>query len=355
MRRRVYWAAYTIDKFQSLYFGRPASLTIIGAEPPQSFLDTYEELELWTPYIDPLGPHLGTTNLYRPQPAYPVTTFQALLRLAEISYDIIQIFYLPHCSKITLDQATRALNDLRTKLDSWLANLPSQIQYDPDKDYTLPHHQLTPHTTFNTLQILLHRPFLPEGHLSHLPVENIPFRDICTSSALRIYKIARAYEDAFTFQHAPYLFSYALFSAATVIPRHEDHLEVITFFCKALVILQRGANLGLRKPLVIIRDLMQRAGVDVNSIMATSALNLNLKQHQQQSQQDPDPSRASRQEENLASPAGFPALLSPNDASRILGDLAAQDLWSGAWDDTLDLFQVPANPEDANILYGMFE
>jgi hypothetical protein len=345
MRRRLYWTAYAIDKFQSLYFGRPAGLTAIGVEPSQSFSDTYEELELWVPYIDPLDSSLHT-NFYRAKPAYPIATFRALVQLAEISYDIIRIFYLPLCSKISPTQANRSLNDLRKQLDSWLAVVPPYIQYDPDKDYPLPPHQLTLHTTFHTLQILLHRPFLPKGHLSQLQIEGFPFRGICTSSALQIYKIARAYEETFTFKHAPYLFSYALFSAATVIPPQEDQLEVIRFFCRGLAMLQRGTNLGLRKPLLIIRDLMERAGVNVNSMITAAHKEQHVQQYLDQ---------IPRQDRVITSPEEFAAPFPQSDISRVFDDLAAQDVFPEIWNDDPGLFQYPANVEAPEILYGMFE
>jgi hypothetical protein len=67
------------------------------------------------PYVEPLDSSLKT-NPYRAKPAYPIATFRALVQLAEISYEIVQTFYLPHCSKISPAQARKALDDLKKNL-----------------------------------------------------------------------------------------------------------------------------------------------------------------------------------------------------------------------------------------------
>jgi hypothetical protein len=126
-------------------------------------------------------------------------------------------------------------------------------------------------TTYHTLHILLYRPFLPEGHFRNLqmtPTASSEIRQRCISAALRIYSLAQAYRTAYTLTRAPYLFSYALFSAATVIPllHWEDHhsrLSVIRFFFDALKEQQHGANSSLKKPIMIIRRMFERAGVDI--------------------------------------------------------------------------------------------
>lgn len=101
------------------------------------------------------------------------------------------------------------------------------------------------------------------------PSVSSEIRQRCITAALRIYALAQAYRAAFTLTRAPYLFSYAVFSAATVIPllhwedRH-SRLSVIRFFLDALKEQQHGANSGLKKPIMIIRGMFERAGVDIS-------------------------------------------------------------------------------------------
>ncbi|KAK6070276.1 hypothetical protein SCUP515_08496 [Seiridium cupressi] len=53
IRRRVFWGAFICDKLQSLYLGRPMAMHLHDNQCPADFADTFEELDLWTPYVDP--------------------------------------------------------------------------------------------------------------------------------------------------------------------------------------------------------------------------------------------------------------------------------------------------------------
>jgi hypothetical protein len=127
------------------------------------------------------------------------------------------------------------------------------------------------------LHILLHRPFLPEGHLSHLANLDDNFRrDICISAAFKIYELAKVYREAFSLRRAPYMFPYALFCAASIIlfksinGREAVGLperDIIGFFWMALKELQNGANFGLERPIMIIRSLIEHQGIDLSSIL----------------------------------------------------------------------------------------
>ncbi|KAJ9093200.1 hypothetical protein QFC21_006517 [Naganishia friedmannii] len=62
INRRVVWAAYVIDKLQSLYQGRSYSLPLHTLHVMPEFLDLYEELEEWQPALY----HTSTIILHRP-------------------------------------------------------------------------------------------------------------------------------------------------------------------------------------------------------------------------------------------------------------------------------------------------
>lgn len=87
-----------------------------------------------------------------------------------------------------------------------------------------------------------------------------------------IEKYVRAYRNAFTLRRAPFLLSYAIYSAATAILQQERRArgkftEQISFFWTCLNELQRGCNFGLKKPLGILRDMVNelQLGVDDGS------------------------------------------------------------------------------------------
>jgi hypothetical protein len=141
IRRRIYWGAYVADKFQSLYLGRPAALSATGLEPPKEFLDTYEEMELWSPYVDPQHPS-PLLSSYAPQPSYALSTFRWMIRLMEISSHIMECFYMPRASEVTSSAALSNLLDLESKLDDWYKHLPSHLRFEPGRDRTPPQHRL---------------------------------------------------------------------------------------------------------------------------------------------------------------------------------------------------------------------
>ncbi|KAI4622321.1 hypothetical protein J4E83_005063 [Alternaria metachromatica] len=87
IRRRVFWAAFVVDKIQSLYQGRPVSMT--DTLVPTKFLDTYEELEHWTPFSYSTQPDA----VYLGSPAYSISTFRHLCQLSVILSDILSTIY----------------------------------------------------------------------------------------------------------------------------------------------------------------------------------------------------------------------------------------------------------------------
>ena len=114
------------------------------------------------------------------------------------------------------------------------------------------------------MTILLHRAFLDQGHLRNFSVddEKATGKKACIDSALMIQKYVKAYRDAFTLRRAPFLLSYSIYSAVTVILQQERHergqfTDIISFFWTCLSELQRGCNFGLKKPLAILQDMVK--------------------------------------------------------------------------------------------------
>lgn len=151
MHRRVYWGAYINDKFQALYFGRPPTLTAIGIEPSRTFLDKFEELELWKPYVDPRAkiPPL----IYEPQPAYTLSTFQAFTYLADIMAGIVTGLYSPQVQFLSQEEILDVAGDLQKRLDAWIASLPMHLQYDPSQDKAPPAHRFNPPSVAHSVMI----------------------------------------------------------------------------------------------------------------------------------------------------------------------------------------------------------
>ncbi|KAK5233557.1 hypothetical protein LTR47_005179 [Exophiala xenobiotica] len=353
MRKRIFYGAYVLDKVQSLYFGRPPALRLLGTEPSPELLDTFEELELWAPYVDPLLPPPSASQAYRPRPSHIVTTFQALLKLAELANEIIEKFYIPTAGHSIAGAATENLRLVRAKLDNWRMTLPAHLQDNhQNPPFPTPHH-ITLHTTYQTLIILLHRPFLPEGHLNAIHAGDVPCRQICLAAARTICSLANVYEDAFTLDHAPYLFSYALFSAATIVTRHASDRALMTFLWKSLTKIQRGSNFGLAKPLMIIRDLMDRSGIDFK--MVTSAVH-HLQQLNSRETPRPSDGNASNAEAVQLESSFDHSIFGTSNGDFDLAWLENFNSWYAPGDDSMQWLETStAGPGDSMVLYGLFD
>ncbi|KAK6385767.1 hypothetical protein LTS17_001339 [Exophiala oligosperma] len=355
IQRRYIWGAYLNDRFQSLYFGRPPSLRMIeGVEASQTVLDDYEELELWKPYIDPTGADPPVN--FTPQPARAVSTRAALVRLAEITDQIIESFYTPKSGRMSTEEAHCGVQRLQHQLDLWAETLPVHLRYEPGDLPVPPAIRFNLHTTFSLLHILLHRPFLRDGHLEALGADEPTRHDICVSAALRIYNLARIYRDTFTLRRATYLFSYAVFSAATVLPMHASpsadptqRKEMVVFFWNALKELQNGANFGLRKTVRIIGGMFERAGIDLNALPLTDKRPNYHQSYDDEGLRAGSNSSANIDAQNLhVQPASGLDTLTGESFKDFYNDLSFENI---DWPAFVD---VDANHDNDELLYGLF-
>ena len=89
LRRVVssYDMVIVIDKYQSLYQGRPPCLRELGTNLPMTFLDEHEEVELFNP--------LSFTKLatHAMMPVYSISTFTETCKLSIILDKILLSFY----------------------------------------------------------------------------------------------------------------------------------------------------------------------------------------------------------------------------------------------------------------------
>lgn len=89
-----------------------------------------------------------------------------------------------------------------------------------------------------------------------------------------IQKLVRRYRESFTLRRAPFLLSYAVYSAVIVILRQERHergqfMEPISFFWTCLSELQVGCNFGLKKPLGVLQEMVREFQTSIKEGNAT--------------------------------------------------------------------------------------
>ena len=116
-----------VDKIQSLYQGRPVTIKESDTLVPIKFLDTYEELEHWTP----LAYLTQSVESYPGSPAYSISTFKHLCQLSERSSD-----------KSSAELSTK-LESIHATLQAWYRDLPDHLANVNKLPTTPPPHVLS--------------------------------------------------------------------------------------------------------------------------------------------------------------------------------------------------------------------
>lgn len=93
MKRRIYWGAFVDDKLQSLFLSQPFAMHECTGNATHVYLDSFEEMEDWTPYINHAQPVNVIVPLYRGRQSRAISTFQSLLQSCKIIGYIIDAFY----------------------------------------------------------------------------------------------------------------------------------------------------------------------------------------------------------------------------------------------------------------------
>ncbi|CZR66512.1 related to pathway-specific regulatory protein nit-4 [Phialocephala subalpina] len=269
IRKRVYWGAFICDKLQSLYLGRPFMMQLRDCHVSTELMDTMEELDLWVPYVDPESPD-SAQCLYHPTPVHSVSTFQKLCELSKLMARVISRFY---SAGATPNKAQAALKNLDESLTRWHDELPASIAFEPwSEDPAVSRTLVSPnvmnlHNTYHSLVILLHRPFISEGHLRSGSVATSSWKK-CTVAARNITSIVGAYRSAYSLRGAPYLTSYAAYVACTIHVRNaalegsqsDESLRLLLASLKTLDELS-VPNPGVSRPATIIRRLLESNGI----------------------------------------------------------------------------------------------
>lgn len=270
IRRRVFWGAFICDKLQSLYLGRPVAINLRDCHVSLDFFDTFEEKELYLSYIDPEYPPAAKASMHYPAPIYSVSTFQQFCLLSNIMARIIDQFYVVGA---IFSNAPASLELIDTALKSWKQNVPKELdfqilklqnnltQYPPPNIMNL-------HCIYHSLIILLHRPFISDGHLRSADRSTGSWES-CTGAAQSITNIAVAYETAYGLDCAPYILSYTIYVACTIHVRNAAAADVsqgrksLSLLSTSLQCLNKLciANPGVTKPVNIIRKLMMAAKI----------------------------------------------------------------------------------------------
>jgi len=238
IRRRVFWGAFICEKLQSLYLGRPPTIRLRDAHVSLDFLDTFEELEVWEPDPDlrargssagvpstPTSTVAPTASTY----TYSVTVFQQLCLLSKIMIRIMnKIYFVGATARKTLNEIRPLDNDLI----AWYRNLPKHLVFEPwakgskDPSVMVAPNRVVLLTTYHSLVILLHRPFIagsastnaaPDGTgYAHSRRPSAESWKRCATAARNITSLVLSYRSVYPLRRSSYLLSYAVYVACTI-------------------------------------------------------------------------------------------------------------------------------------------
>lgn len=124
---------------------------------------------------------------------------------------------------------------------------------------------------YNVLLILLHRPFVADGHLYNT-ARSISVNSLltCATAATQIVRLLRVYDKAYSVRRAPYLISYATYVSATIHVRiaskrtssSDAHRSLST--CIAVLTINQETNWAARRAKTIVEGLMKRLQVRIS-------------------------------------------------------------------------------------------
>lgn len=292
IRRRVFWGAFVCEKLQSLYLGRPPTIRLQDVRVSQDLLDTFEELEPWQPYDDCGPPQVR--NVSSPLPlAHSVTAFQQLCQLSQVMTQIIDKVY---CVGATVSTTLHEVRSLEDTLTAWYSNLPAHLAYEPwTKDPLDPPAMVAPNriillTTYHSLIILLHRPFItvPNNKNNNSDTTIIGTSasswQRCTVASRHITSLALSYQSTYSLRKSSYLLGYAIYVACTIHVHNSASLAAgtdRTAFTESSMLLTSSLkcldelavpNCGTADTARRIRRLMVAQGVEESPGVSTSFL-----------------------------------------------------------------------------------
>lgn len=123
---------------------------------------------------------------------------------------------------------------------------------------------------YNVLLILLHRPFVSDGHL-HSNARSIAVNSllVCANAASAITQTLRLYHQAFSVRRAPYLIAYATYVSSTIHVRiaakrslgSDAHKSLAT--CLEVFRVNQETNWAARRAKTIVESLAKKLGVQL--------------------------------------------------------------------------------------------
>ncbi|KAJ5090646.1 hypothetical protein N7532_009330 [Penicillium argentinense] len=238
IRKRVLWGAYSIDKIQCLFQGRPPLLRHTNIKALLKFLDEYDEMDTFQAITYKQPGSVG--------PAVPSLNVSLLTKLCELSVIIDRIMceLYSESAQAARGQSEDISENINLELCRWRQSLPPELDYlsYPSRAVLLPQ-AFCLLALFNVLIILSKRPlFTGKDERPNNPGAAFESINTCTTAANQIVQILRDYSQHFAIRTAPYMLSYATYISATIHAR---------------IVAQKGRTSSSFQSLVLCRNVIQ--------------------------------------------------------------------------------------------------
>ncbi|GKU21412.1 unnamed protein product [Fusarium langsethiae] len=241
IRKRLFWSCYFWDKAISLYTGRLPAVTELP-QGPIDFMDDTAESEIWSPYHEDTSPltRLGPSQ-YPVMKSHAVSCFANSCKLSVIINDIIVQLYSKRSRAIN----ESSLNDIKVRLDTWRAESPAHLRYDPESlpPTCPPPHIISQNILYFTTIILAHRPFW-----------SVPsYYQVCMNAAQSMEKLLLMLESTFGFENITYLMGYCIYTGASAVLEDAKNNDGATH--PTMQTFLRALNRGMAKCPLLERSL----------------------------------------------------------------------------------------------------
>ncbi|KAF1732927.1 Nitrogen assimilation transcription factor nirA [Beauveria bassiana] len=269
LHRRVFWAAFILDKIHAIYQGRPARLSGTNISVPILFHDDYDEYEPFQTITFTATPR----QLRRP--THSLSTMVELCKLSQIMDKILRELYAEQSQSRTASDILNTSMILHHELKRWRGELPPHLNVRRrglETAVILPH-TLAMVSMYDSLVILLHRPFVSEGHLqsasSFIAREALSH---CVIAAFEVHDMLQLYKQHFCVKTVPYFMSYATYVSATIHARLASLKSMGSLpgqclkNCLNVLAEQQTKCLAPRRTLKILKQLIRRLGLRMEDL-----------------------------------------------------------------------------------------
>ncbi|PMB67308.1 putative transcriptional regulatory protein [Beauveria bassiana] len=121
LHRRVFWAAFILDKIHAIYQGRPARLSGTNISVPILFHDDYDESEPFQTIT------FTTTPRQLRRPTHSLSTMVELCKLSQIMDKILRELYAEQSQSRTASDILNTSMILHHELKRWRGELPPHL------------------------------------------------------------------------------------------------------------------------------------------------------------------------------------------------------------------------------------